>query len=106
MVNAFILEKLARKKKRRQLDFHQELAKLLIASYNGYKRPSNNSKRAITIITTEENLRGHFLGQMDGTKRACAMCAKHGRKQNEGHGCTFETTYACEQSGIPLCRRL
>lgn len=106
MVNAFILEKLARKKKRRQLDFHQELAKLLIASYNGHKHPSNNSKRAITTITTEENLRGHFLGQMDGTKRACAMCAKRGRKQNEGCGCNFETTYACEQSRIPLCRSL
>ena len=106
MVNTFILEKLAGKKKRRQLDFRQELAKLLIAGYNGYKRPSNNGKRAFTTVTTEENLRGHFLGQMDGTKRACAMCAKRGRKRNEGRGCTFETTYACEQCGIPLCRSL
>ena len=31
MVNAFILEKIAGKKKRRQLDFRQELAKFLIA---------------------------------------------------------------------------
>ena len=37
MVNGFILEKLAGKKKRRQFDFHRELAKLLIAGYNGYK---------------------------------------------------------------------
>ena len=35
MVNAYILEKLAGKKKRHQLDFRRELAKLLIAGYNG-----------------------------------------------------------------------
>ena len=35
MVNAYILEKLTGKKKRRQLDFRRELAKLLIAGYNG-----------------------------------------------------------------------
>ena len=53
MVNAYILEKLAGKKKRRQLDFRRELpvAKQLIASYNGYKRPSNSGKRAIKTVT-------------------------------------------------------
>ena len=43
MVNAFILEKLAGKRRRTQLDFRRELAKLLIAGYNSYKRPSNTA---------------------------------------------------------------
>ena len=76
MVNAFILEKLAGKRKRTQLDFRRELAKLLIAGYNGYKRPSNTGKRVLEIVTTEENLRGHFFGKLVGRKKACAMCAK------------------------------
>ena len=104
MVNAYILEKLAGKKKRRQLDFRRELAKLLIAGYNGYKRPSNSGKRAVKTVTTEENLSGHFLGKLEGRKKACAMCAKVGRKRNEGR--TFETSYACEQCGVPLCRQM
>ena len=78
MVNAYILEKLAGKKKRRQLDFRRELAKLLIAGYNGYKRPSNSGKRAVKTVTTEENLSGHFLGKLEGRKKACAMCTKVG----------------------------
>ena len=98
MVNGFILEKLAGKRKRRR-----ELAKLLIAGYNGYKRPSNSGKRAVSTFTTEENLRGHFLRKLEGRKRACAMCAKAGRKRKEGQGRTFETSYACEQCGVPLC---
>ena len=105
MVNAFILEKLASKKKRRQLDFRRELAKLLIAGYNGYKRPSTSSKRVVRTVTSEENLRGHFLGKMEGSKRACAMCASAGRKRKEG-GRTFETSYGCEQCGVPLCRQM
>ena len=104
MVNAFILEKLAGKKKRRQLEFRRELAKLLIAGYNGYKRPSNSGKRAINTVTTEENLNGHFLGKIQGRKKACAMCAKAGRKRPEGR--TFETLYACEQCGVSLCRQM
>ena len=103
MVNGFILEKLAGKKKRRQLDFRRKLAKLLITGYNGYKRPSNSEKRAVSTFTTEKNLRGHFLGKLEGQKRACAMCAKAGRKRKEGQDCTFETSYACEQCGVPLC---
>ena len=106
MVNGFILEKLAGKKKRRQLDFRLELAKLLIAGYNGYKRPSNSGKRAVSTFTTEENLRGHFLGKLEGRKKACAMCSKAGRKRKEGQGRTFETSYACEQCGVPLCRQM
>lgn len=104
MVNAYILEKLAGKKKRRQLDFRRELAKLLIAGYNGYKRPSNSGKRAVKTVTTEENLSGHFLGKLEGWKKACAMYTKVGRKRNEGR--TFETSYACEHCGVPLCRQM
>ena len=104
MVNAHILEKLAGKKKRRQIDFRRELAKLLIAGYNGYKRQSNSGKRTVKTVTTEENLSGHFLGKLEGRKKACAMCAKVGRKRNEGR--TFETSYACEQCGVPLCRQM
>ena len=104
IVNAFILEKVAGKKNRRQLDFRRELAKLLIAGYNGYKRPSNSGKRAVKTVTSEENLRGHFLGKVEGRKKACAMCSKAGRKRNEGR--TYETSYACEQCGVPLCRQM
>ena len=106
MVNGFILEKLAGKRKRRQLDFRRELAKLLIAGYNGYKRPSNSGKRAVPTFTTEENLRGQFLGKLESGKRACAVCSKAGRKRKEGQGRTFETSYACEQCGVPLCRQM
>ena len=105
MVNGFILEKLAGKKKQRQLDFRHELAKLLIAGYNGYKQSSNSGKHAVSTFTTEGNLRGHFLGKLEGRKRGCAMCAKAGRKRKEGQGRTFET-YACEQCGVPLCRQM
>ena len=105
MVNAFILEQLAGKKKRYQLDFRQELAKLLIAAYNGYKRPSTPRKCAVRTVTSEKNLRGHFLGKMEGRKRACSMCARVGRKCKEG-GCTFKTSYGCEQCGVPMCRQM
>ena len=54
-----------------------------------------------TWVTTEENSSGHFLGKLEGRKKPCAMCTKAGRKRNEG--CTFETSYACEQCGVPLC---
>ena len=101
MVNAYILEKLAGRKKWHQLDFRRELAKLLIVSYNGYEHPSNCGKRAVKTVTTEENLSGHFLGKLEGRKKACAMCTKVGRKRNEGH--TFEMSYTCEQCGVPLC---
>lgn len=75
--------------------------KLLIAPYNGYKRPSNFETCAVTM---KENLSDHFLGKLEGRKKACAMCAKVGRKRNEGR--TFETSYACEQCGVPLCRQM
>ena len=92
MVNGFILEKLAGKKKWPQLDFRCELAKFLIARYNGYKWPSNSGKCAVSIFTTEENLRGYFLGKLEGWRSACAMCAKARRKRKEGQGYTFETS--------------
>ena len=104
MVNAYLLEKIAGKKKRCQLDFRRELAKQLIAGYNGDKRPSNSGKRAIKTVTTEENLKEHFLGKLEGRKKACSMCAKVGRKRGEGR--TFETSYTCEQCGVPLCRKM
>ena len=47
IVNSYILEKLAGNKKCSQLAFRLELARLLIAGYNGYKRPSSSGKRAI-----------------------------------------------------------
>ena len=83
MVNAFILEKLAGKRKRTQLDFRRELAKLLIAGYNSYKRPSNTRKRVLQTVTTKENLGGHFLGKLVGRKKACAICAKLQRNPYE-----------------------
>ena len=48
----------------------------------------------------------HFLGKLEDRKRACAMCAKAGRKCNEGQGRTFEKSYACEHCGIPLCHQM
>jgi len=39
----------------------------------------------------------HFVGKLLDQKRACAICAKAGRKRKEGQGCTFKTLYACEQ---------
>ena len=104
IVNSYILEKLAGHKKRSQLAFRRELARLLIAGYNGYKRPSSSGKRAIQTLTREENLGGHFLGKLQGRKKACAMCSKAGRKRSEGR--TFETSFGSEQCGVPLCRQM
>ena len=104
IVNSYILEKLAGHKKRSQLAFRRELARLLITGYNGYKRPSSSGKRAIQTLTREENLGGHFLGKLQGRKKACAMCSKAGRKRSEGR--TFETSFGCEQCGVPLCRQM
>ena len=104
MVTAYILEKLAGNKVRSQLAFPHELARLLIAGYNGYKRPSSSGARAIQTLTSEEKLKGHFLGKLQGRKKACAMCAKAGRKRDEGR--TFETSYGCAQCGVPLCRQM
>ena len=99
IVNGYILEKIAGKRKRRQLQFSIELAKQLIAGYNGYKRLSNTGTRAIKSITTQENVRGHFLGKIQGRKRACAMCAKVGREQPRGR---FDTAFICKQCGTVL----
>ena len=90
--------------KRSQLAFRRELARLLIAGYNGYKRPSSSGKRAIQTLICEENLAGDFLGKRQGTKKACAMCSKAGRKGSEGR--TLETSFGCEQCGVPLCRQM
>ena len=92
IVNAFILEKLAGRG-RQQLPFRRELARLLIAGFNGYKRPSSSGQRAVSTFTTEQNIGGHRLGKMQGRKRACKMCAKAGRKRNDGR--TFETSHGC-----------
>ena len=104
MVNAYILEKLAGRKKRCQLAFRIDFAKMLIGGYNGYKCPSNSGKRAIKTVTREENLRGPFLGKLEGMKKACAMCAKNGMKQGEGR--TFESSYGYEQCGVALCKQM
>ena len=74
MVNAYILEKLAGNKVCSQLAFGCELAGLLIAHYNEYKRLSSSGTRAIQTQTSEDNLKGHFLGKLQGRKKACAMC--------------------------------
>ena len=47
-MKAFILKKLAGKKKQSQLDFQRELAMLLIAGYNGYKCPT-----ALSVVTSQ-----------------------------------------------------
>ena len=62
-------------------------------------RLSNTGKRAMKSITTEENLRGHFLGKIQGRKRACAMCVKVGRERPHGR---FDTAFICEQCGTVL----
>ena len=103
IVNAFILEKLAGRG-RRQLPFRRELARLLIAGFNGYKRPSSSGQRAVSTFTTEQNIGGHRLAKMQGRKRACKMCAKAGRKRNDSR--TFETTHGCEQCSVPLCHNM
>ena len=99
MENAYILQKLASKKKQRQLHFHQELPKLLIALKNGYRRPSNYGKFVIKTVTAKETLSCHFLVKLEGRKKACAMCIKVGRKNKS---CTFETSFACKQCGVHL----
>lgn len=48
----------------------QESVKLLIASYYGYKHSSNSGKCAVKTVITEENLSGHFLGKLEGRKKA------------------------------------
>ena len=62
MVNAYILEKLASKKKRRQLDFRRESAKLLIASCNGYKHPSNSGNVPLRLLQLRKTLVAIFWG--------------------------------------------
>ena len=42
-------------------DFHRELAKLLMAGYNGYKRAFNTEKHSPETVTTEENSGGYFF---------------------------------------------
>lgn len=74
IVNSYILEKLAGHKKRSQLAFRRELARLLIAGYNGYKRPSSSGKRAIQTLTREENLGGHVV--VNGGKFKFDLCEK------------------------------
>jgi len=87
-----------------QLAFQRELTRLLIAGYHGYKRLSSSGTFAIQTLTSEENMKGHFLGKLQGSKKACAMCAKAGRKHDEGH--TFETSPGCAQCRVPLCRQM
>lgn len=69
MVNAYILQKIASKKKQRQLHFHQELPKLLIALNNGYKRPSNYGKFVIKTVTAKETLSDHFLVKLEAGRK-------------------------------------
>ena len=104
VVNAYILEKIAGTKKRRQLHFRLELAKQLIAGFNGYKRSSDSGKRAVRSVNVERLGQGHHLLKSKERKKACAMCSKVGRKRAEGRTC--ETTFVCEQCGVPLCRQI
>ena len=50
-------------------------------------------------VTTKENLIGHFLGKIQGRKRACAMCAKVGRERPHGR---FEMAFILEQCTVPV----
>ena len=45
----------------------------------------------IQTLTSEENLKGHFLGKLQGRNKASAMRTKASQKCDEG--CTFETSY-------------
>ena len=84
---------------RSQLAFRRELARPLIASYNGYKRPSSLGTRVIQTLTSEENLKGHFPGKLQGWKKASAMCAKASRKCDEGR--MFETSHDVHNVAFP-----
>ena len=68
------------KKVQSQLAFQHELARLLIAGYDGYKHPSTSGKCVIQTLSSKENLKGHFLEKLQGRKKACAMCSKDGKK--------------------------
>ena len=48
----------------------QKSVKLLIASYYGYKHSSNSGKCSVKTVITEENLSGHFLGKLEGRRKA------------------------------------
>ena len=84
MVNAFILKKLASKKKQYQVDFRRELAKLLIASYNGYKRPSTSSKRVVRTVTSEEKFARTFSGENGRQKKSMRYVCKRGQEAQGG----------------------
>ena len=75
MLNAYILQKLA-SKKQRQLHFHQELLKLLIALNNGYKRPSNYGKFVIKTVTAKETLSDHFLVKLEAGRKLVPCAQK------------------------------
>lgn len=66
-----------------QLAFQHELARLLIAGYDGYKHPSTSGKCVIQTLSSKENLKGHFLEKLQGRKKACAMCSKDGKNAVE-----------------------
>ena len=105
IVNAFLLEKHTGRS-RCQRQFRIELAKQLIAGFNGYKRPGNNgSKRSVSsVVVGGVNVRGHQMLRVCERKKACAMCAKVGRKRSDRR--THETCFACLQCGVPLCRKM
>ena len=68
------------KKVQSQLAFQHELARLLIACYDGYKHPSTSGKCVIQTLSSKENLKGYFHEKLQGRKKACAMCSKDGKK--------------------------
>lgn len=53
----------------------------------------------IQTLTSEENLKGHFLGKLKGRNKASAMRAKASQKCDEG--CTFETSYNVHSVAFP-----
>ena len=63
--------------------------------------PDTEEKFAEAYIS-KEDISGHFLGKMEGRKKACAMHAKVGRKKNEA--CTFKTFYPCKQCGSQVAQ--
>ncbi|RMX48691.1 hypothetical protein pdam_00014333 [Pocillopora damicornis] len=96
IINGYILEKV-----QSQLAFQHELARLLIADYDGYKHPSTSGKCVIQTLSSKENLKGYFLEKLQGRKKACAMRSKDGKKCSGGR--IFKTSYSCKQGGIALC---
>ena len=70
--------------------------------FNGYKRKSFESILYEKETVNQNNASGHYLIKISSRKRVCKMCAKDKRKTPSGK--SVETTFACSQCGVALCK--